>query len=782
MSRHSQFRAWFIILTAALLTIAATSAVAVGALIGFISRMPSLTVLEDYSPPGVTRIYDRTGNTKLADYFNENRHVIPIADIPQHVVNAFIAIEDERFFEHFGIDLQSIARALTADVHARGKAQGASTITMQVARNVVLRQTKKTFGRKIRELLTALQIEHLYSKQQILQFYLNQIFLGAGAYGVEAAAKAYFDKDVKDLSIPEAALLAALPKAPSQLSPFQHKKAAMARRNLVLANMRRLGYIKSDAELREYENTPIELHPPEPTPQLFPYYTDYVRSVMMARESAQTPGDLGDTPSTINASVDLPLQTICEEELSKGLRQVQEMIQPFDDAEFADEEQTMGSVSVGQTRLVRISKVSDTTITVQLNGHTGQIRIPDKLPYFNPEQNLKVGKLVGLTITSVTGNTISGVLANGHVQGAMVLIDVPSGQVLALVGGDSFLDAANDGQWNRAVQGGRQPGSSWKPLLYASAFDEKDSSGRPRFTPGSVELDEPITIGEWSPKNYENNFLGPMALFEALVHSRNVPTVRLFLDIGPKRAVGLYHRFNLVNIPSEWNLPAVPPMALGTPNITPLELTAAYSIFANGGVGTRPIAVRSMMIDSAHPELRVTTPESAQVLSPEAAYMTTRILEDVIHKGTAKETVGKWLQQQIEGGRPMPEMAGKTGTTNDAICAWFVGFTPQVALGICVAYDHTRSLGPKMTGSRVVGPMWSETMDRILQTRNDWKMKFDVPAGIEFADICSKSGKLMTDACVASGDDVFPHAAFKKGTAPTSYCDYHGGGRRVASR
>lgn len=754
--------------------------IGIGVVLGLVSRMPRIQMLDEYSPPGVTRVYDRTGDTKLIEYSTERRELVELEEIPQHVVNAFIAIEDERFYSHAGIDLTSVARAIKADVQSGEKAQGASTITMQVARNVVLQQRLKSWKRKFRELLTALQIERQYSKNQILEFYLNQIFFGAGAYGIEAASETYFDKNVKDLTVPEAALLAALPKAPSDLSPFRHKQAAIARRDLVLANMRRLGYIKTDEELREFEQTPIELHPRPASEEVAPYYADYVRSVMMKDRSMEATSDLGEKPYKVISSVDLQLQRICEQELSKGLRQVQKMIEPFDEGQLAEEEQTLGPVMAGQTRLARITGVTDNSVTVQVRGFHAKIPLPDKPPYFNPQEVLRKGNVIDITVHKMDGKTLDCSLSNGHVQGAAVLINPRTGEILALVGGDDFADVSNDGQWNRAAQGGRQPGSSWKPLLYASAFDQVDSNGAPRFTPGTVEMDEPVSVGNWSPKNYEGNYLGPMALFDALVHSRNVPTVRLFLDIGAKRAVSLYHKFNIVNIPSNWDLPAVAPMALGTPNITPLELTAAYSVFANGGVGIRPIAIKLMVNTADRSDVTAAAREKVNVLSPQAAYMTARIMQDVIRIGTAKETIGKWMQEQTAKGRRMPEMAGKTGTTNDCVVAWFIGYTPDLVLGIYAGYDHMRSLGPKMTGSRVAGPIWAAAMDRILQTRTDWKPAFDVPPGIEFADMCSKSGELMTEACAASGDDVFPHAAFKQGTAPTRACSYHGGSRIAA--
>lgn len=772
--RYPLLRKWVFIFSCVVVILLAGMGMALGALLGYISTMPDIDMLNDYTPPGITRVFDRTGNTQIAQYFAEKREVIHLNDIPPHVVHAFIAIEDERFYNHFGVDLEAIGRAILADLQSGEKAQGASTITMQVARNVVLGQRQKAWARKFKELVTAMQIEQHYSKDQILEFYLNQIFFGASAYGIQAAAKAYFDKDVKDLSVPEAALLAGLPKAPSELSPFRNQERAMDRRNAVLGNMRRLGYIASDEQLKRYKQTPIELHPPKEPKRLASYYADYVRSLLMKDNSMEESSELGQRAYTIISAVDLRLQRICEEELSKGLRQVEAMTEKIKEGRLGDE----AIVAPKQPLLMRIRQVKNDSVVVEGHGLHGEIPLPKVLPYFNPEQVIKPGGLIDILIDEIHNGKVKGTLYDKHVQGAAVLLDARTGEILALVGGDDFDDTANDGQWNRAVQGGRQPGSCWKPLLYASSFDITDpSTGLPRFTPSSTEMDAPLTVGSWSPRNYENNFEGEMPLYEALVESRNVPTVRLFYDIGPKEAVQHYHKFNIVNMPSNWDLPAVGPMALGTANITPLELTGAYSVFANAGSAYRPTSIKHMSSAYDKTNVQFAKPELVKVLSPQAAYMTMHIMQDIVRVGTAKETVGKWQAAQLAAGRQLPEIAGKTGTTNDCVVAWFVGYTPELVLGIYIGYDHQRSLGPKMTGSRVVGPVWVATMDRILQTRNDWKMTFDVPSGLMFRDICSKSGKLATASCYASGDKVFLGTAYKLGTAPTTTCDYHGGGQ-----
>jgi penicillin-binding protein 1A len=776
MRRYPLLRNFFYVFVALVLVFVFAAGGAVGALLGYLDSLPPLDSLENYNPPEVSRVFDRTGNAQLAELFNaERREFVPITEIPDHVKQAFIAIEDERFYSHFGVDLRGIIRALKTNVVGGGKVQGASTLTMQVARNIVLQDRRRVYSRKLREILTALQIEHSFSKDQILEFYLNHMFFGERSNGVQAAARTYFNKSVKDLTVPEAALIAGLLKAPSYLSPMRDPERAKERRNLVLVNMRRLGYIKSDEELQRYLQTPLELNPAPRVRETAPYFVDYVRYWMTKEKSAADSVELSQKGYTIIGTVDLTLQRICEEELSKGLRGVEKEIEEQKPERLEQEASTLGSVKKGQARLARIREVRPDSVVVTLQGYTAEVPLPKSLPYFDPQAVLKPGKLIDIYIQDIHKGKLDAYLYDkSHVQGAAVLLDVKTGEILALVGGDDFFDSANNGQWNRAYLGGRQPGSCWKPLLYASAVDMLDASGKPRFTPAHILQDEPLTFPDgYAPKNYEGRFYGPTCLQEALVKSRNVPTIRLFMEIGPKNAVPLYHRFNMVNRPSNWDLDPVPSMPLGTPNVTPLELAAAYAVFANGGEGIQPHPIRRRFSAKDPTDSAIERPEHTQVLTPQGAYITVRMMMDVIRLGTAKTTVGKWAEEQRAKGRQIPELAGKTGTTNNCFVAWLTGYTPDLVLAVYVGYDQHRSMGPKMVGGKTVGPIWAAMMDRILQTRSDWKMQFDVPPGIEFADICSKSGKHPTDACYASGNSVFQHTAFKAGSTPTGSCDYH---------
>ncbi len=780
---HPLFRKWLMIFLVVLLTGVLGGGLAVGALIGYLESMPPIVKLENYNPPEISRVYDRTGNKQIGEFNgDERRQLVRIKEIPEHVQEAFLAIEDERFYSHFGVDIRGIFRAIAENLSSGGKSQGASTITMQVARNVVLDDLSKNFVRKLKETLIALQMERDFSKDQILEFYLNHIYFGARAYGIQEASRVYFNKQVKDLNVIEAAMLAGLPKAPSSLSPLSgDKKAALDRRNLVLGNMRRLNYIKSETEYKRLASLPIELNEPPKIKREAPYFVDYVGNVLVQENNLKSARDLGQKAYQIISTVDLELQKIVEEELAKALREVELEAESQKPGRLSKQESPVAGK--GLPFLARITEVGKDYIRVSVGGRKGKIPLPEKLPFFHPEKVIKEGGLVDINIVSFNkdGSMEAYLYDKAHVQGAAVLLDVKTGEILALVGGEDFNDSANNGQWNRAFMGGSQPGSCWKPLLYAGAMDV-EVDGKPKYTPGTVIQDEPYSVGAWAPKNYENKYYGPTALYEALVKSRNIPTVKLFMGVGAERSVKIYNNFNLVTRPSDWEIPKYAPVALGTPDINPLELAAAYAALGNKGVGIKPMPIKRLFSSKSASDSKVVKPQEFQVISPQAAYMTTRILQDVVSQGTAKSTIGKWIIEESGEGRKLPEMAGKTGTTNDCFDAWYCGYTPDLALVINVGYDQQRSMGPKMTGGVVVGPIWVAMMDRILKTRNDWQMKFAVPDGIEFRDICSKSGKRVTSACYASGQNVFKNAAFKTGTEPDQNCPFHGGGSYAAEQ
>lgn len=772
---HPLFRKWLTIFLVVMLIGILGSGVALGMLLGYLESLPPIKELENYNPPEISRVYDRTGNRQISEFHSDRRQLVTIKDIPQHVQDAFLAIEDERFYTHFGVDLRGLVRALAENFSSGGRRQGASTITMQVARNIVLNDKSKNFTRKFREILTALQMERDFSKDQILEFYLNEIFFGARAYGIQEASRVYFNKQVKDLSIVEAAMLAGLPKAPSSLNPLTgNKESALERRNLVLGNMRKLNYIKSDQELKRLQAMPITLNEPAPIKREAPYFVSYVSNLLVRENKMQKVNDLGEKAYQVISTVDLELQNILEEELSKALREVEIESESQKASRLSD--QGSPTPSSEKAWLARITDVSDEYIRVSLGGRTARIPLPEKLPLFYPDKVLKKGGLIDIKIVGFNrdGTMEAYLYDKAHVQGAAVLLDVKTGEILAMVGGDDYHDSANNGEYNRAYMGGSQPGSCWKPLLFAGALDVKEG-GKHKYTPGTVIMDEPYSIGTWAPKNYEARHYGATTIYEALVKSRNIPTVKLFMGVGPDRAVKIYNDFNVMVQPSDWNIERYAPVSLGTPNISPLELAAAYAALGNKGVGIEPTPIKRLFSSKSAADARVVKPKEYQVVSPQAAYMTTCMLQDAVSQGTAKSTVGSWVLEQNKKGRKLPEIAGKTGTTNDCYDAWFAGYTPDLALVINIGFDQPRSLGAKMTGGKVAGPIWVAMMDRILKTRNDWQMKFSVPSEIVFRDICSRSGQKATSSCYSSGSTVYKNAAFISGTEPNGSCSTHGG-------
>jgi penicillin-binding protein 1A len=761
---------WLVLFYVVLITVAGLGAAVAGFLMAFIQNLPQLDVLDNYSPPEISRFYDRTGSRNIGEYFSERREVVQYKDVPEHLINAFLAIEDERFHQHYGVDIEAIGRILFQMFFGSGRQQGGSTITMQVARNVVLRDRSRTIFRKAREMLIALQIERYYSKEQILEFYMNESFLGSRSYGVQAASRRYFSKDVRDLTVPEAALIAGLPKAPSSLSPLINPDRAKARRDLVLAKMFELKYIKTREELERYQASPVVTSAAPVSRTLHPYFTTFSANTVMRDNGMRTTSELGEKGFSVITTLDTKLQGILEEELRRHLVLVERKIE-------AQKGGRQGMIRPGQpNRMARIRSRAPDHIMVTYNGMTARVPLPEKLPYFEPDRVLRPGNLIDVRIIDIRRGKLEAALYDStHVQGAAVLLDVRTGEILAMAGGADYNDTGNNGQWNRAVQGGRQPGSSWKPLLYASALDQKDSRGRAMFTPSTPLDDSPITIGGWSPKNYEGKFSGPTSLHECLVRSRNVPTVNLFMALqrihGRDGLLNLYRRFNLAEGPTGWKLSSDPPMSLGTPNTTPLSLASAYAVFANGGVGVTPTAIKRVS-SSKTGETRVVRPPANQVISPLAAFQITRALQDAVSRGTAAATVGAWRRNAMGRGLKVPEVAGKTGTTNDCFVAWFVGYTPDLVLAVYVGFDQHRSMGPKMVGGGTCGPIWSSIMDRVLATRSDWRQKFELTGGLEFRDICSVTGLIATDACKSAGGSIVQNAAFQPGTAPNQNC-YH---------
>jgi penicillin-binding protein 1A len=634
----------------------------IGSSVGFILYsawdLPEVQALESYKPSITTRVYSDS-NQLLAEFFIENRTPVILSDVPEALIKALVATEDTRFYSHRGLDYRGIARALYRNVRSGKVLEGGSTLTQQLAK-VLFLTPERSYMRKIKEMALALKIEQRYTKQEILSLYLNQIYFGSGAYGVEAAAQTYFGKQVKDLSLAECALLAGIPRSPKYYSPFKSRERAFSRRSHVLNRLVATGTI-TEAQAREASRMPL---PTQPTiqqkgPAPAPYFVEYIRQKVEERfgSSILYSGGLN-----IYTSINNVLQSYAEKALVTGL----EKLEP---------------------KLYRKRK--------QLQ----------------------------------------------PLQAAIIAMDPSTSQIRAMVGGRDF----NKSQFNRAWQALRQPGSAFKPIVYAAAIERGFSAtDMLSDTPMSIKVDAKKT---WMPENFTRTYQGDVTLRNALAQSLNVPTVRLMSKIGIEETIR-YARMLGIKSP----LKAVLPLALGSSDVTLLELTSAYSVFANGGIRLDPIAIL-LITDSSGRVLYGNDSMPVQAMKPETAYIITNLLKGVIERGTGGKA--------RELGRPV---AGKTGTTNDYRDAWFIGYTPYLVTGVWVGFDDQRSLGPKATGSRAALPVW---LDFMMQAHhNQDPVDFSIPNGILFRNIDPRTGLLSTEHCKLSLRE-----AFLPGTEPRTFCE-----------
>ena len=772
---------WFRIFMILLAVMTIFSTASFGVLMGYIKNLPPIEELENYQPKQKTLIYERTGQQQVGNFTSDegNRELVKIRDCPAQLANAFIAIEDRRFHQHFGIDLRSFLRALKKNIQTKSFTEGFSTITLQLPRNILPDQVsrEKKIARKLKESLLALQIEKRYSKDQILEFYLNQIYLGNLSFGVVSAARNYFDKDLDELTLAESALIAGLPQLPTKYNPWINEDAARGRRNDVLDAMLGEGMI-DEAEWQQARDESIELHRPKSTYRTAPYFVEHLRREMV-RDPAFNNADLHQRGYAIRSTLDLGLQTIVDEELRAGLSRVEEVnglkgaeaawqnIKPDRFVNYEVKKWQDTTLASGQARLGKIVDIEDGLLKVRIPDraagldYNGEVILPDKLPYFHPENTIKITNLsyIDVLVTDVDKRTATfqGELYDKtHIQGAVVILDASNGDVLAMSGGADFWDTVNNGQWNRAVQSARQPGSCLKPFYYAYALT-KDLS------PGTIIIDESFAIGNYAPRNFEDTFFGPTTLRECLEHSRNVPTVMLYeLILGREPANRFVRKFDFIPDVRPWLLRAEAPTCLGNTNINLLELCAAYVPFINQGIGFRPRSVSRIDYADNGILAKEFKADENSVLSAANAYLMTSMLQGVMIDGTGKLNIHRHLKD-LPGA---PEMAGKTGTTNDCVDAWFMGYTPQLVVGVWVGFDSVRTMGPNMTGSRTAGPIWTAIVKRIIEEQPVWTAtkSFTVPDDIIYCDIDRTTGLLAST--VTPSQFIMKNVAFLKGTEP----------------
>ena len=757
-----------------------------GAIWHFSKDLPDYSQLQDYEPPVMTRVHAVDGSL-LGEYAKERRLYLPIQAVPKLVINAFLAAEDKNFYEHGGIDFAGIARAAMLYVQQYGsgrRPQGASTITQQVAKNFLL-TNEVSFSRKIKEALLAMKIERAFSKEKILELYLNEIYLGMGAYGVAAASLLYFDKSVHELSVAEAAYLAALPKAPNNYHPFRQRERAVERRNYVIERMAEDHYITAQ-EAEKAKKDPLKITPRPTGAHIFAaeYFAEEVRRYIYENYTEQK---LYEGGLSVRTTLDPKMQVLARKVLVDGFVHFDEQQGyrgPVNKIDLAGEwgaklADVKALTDVAPWRLAVVLEADDASARIGLQPahepggglakqrETGTIAL----------EGVKWAKPTSGPMRGKTPSKVSQVLAPGdvvyvepfagkdgqfrlhqvpEVSGAIVAMDPQTGRVLAMAGGFSY----DQSQFNRATQALRQPGSSFKPIVYATALDNG-------YTPSTVVLDAPIEIdtgtGIWAPENYTRKYYGPSTLRFGIEQSRNVMTVRLAQDIGMPLIGEYARRFGIYD-----SLPPYLSFALGAGETTLLRMVGAYAMFDNGGRKIQPTLIDRIQDRYGHTIYKHDARECRgceagkwesqneptlidkreRVLDPMTAYQITSIMEGVVQRGTA--TVVK------EVGKPI---AGKTGTTNDEKDAWFIGFSPDLVVGVYLGYDKPRHLGRGATGGVLAAPIVRDFMKVALADKP--AVPFRVPAGIKLIRIDPKSGMRA-----GPGDQRVILEAFKPGTAP----------------
>ena len=733
--------------------------------------LPDYTQLKNYEPPVMTRVHAGDGSV-LAEYSRERRLYLPSSAIPALVKEAFISAEDKSFYTHNGVDPEGIVRAALVQIQG-GHMQGASTITQQVAKNFLL-TNERSYDRKIKEALLSFRIESTYSKEKILELYMNEIYLGLGNYGVAAAALNYFGKSVHELSVAECAYLAALPKGPNNYHPFLHAERATERRNWVIDRMVENGYVsKSDGE--KAKSQPLGVTPRVLSPNTYSagFFAEEVRRELSERYGEKK---LYEGGLSVRTTLDPKMQGIARKALADGLVR-------YDEAHgFRGPMRHIDTAGDWGPPLADVPALGDVApwklaVVLDMNGNEARIGLqPKKLPDGSVDRERDTGTMepVGLHWTRgdarnglTPGDVIYAEPLDGkpgqyrlrqipEVSGAIIAMDPYTGRVFSMVGGFSF----DQSEFNRATQAMRQPGSSFKPFVYATALDNG-------YTPSSVVLDEPITIslgpgmGSWTPQNFEGKSGGPHTLRYGVEHSINQMTVRLARDVGMPLIAEYAKRFGIYD-----DLPPYLSMSLGAGETTLMRMTTAYSMLANGGK-----KIKSTLIDRIQDRWGHTIykhdericegcneanfdpdeepkliDKREQVLDPLTAYQITSIMEGVIQRGTGQviKSVGKHL-------------AGKTGTTNDAKDLWFVGYSPDLTVGVFMGYDRPQSLGDSAQAALYTAPIFRDFMAMELKGKPD--IPFRVPPGIKLISVDARSGQRSS----GSGSIL---EAFKPGTAP----------------
>ena len=645
-------------------------------------RCPSVEVLDEYTPRQTSKLFAADGRF-IAEIGLERRTVVKIDQIPTVVRNAFVVTEDKRFYEHAGVDWRRVPSAILNDLRTRSWSQGFSTITMQLARNIFPERIsrEKSLVRKLKEAKVARAIESKYPKDRILELYLNQIYLGNGAYGVESAAERYFGKSVKDLNLAEAATLASIPKGPGRYDPRRFPDRVIQRRNTIIELLRRSGDI-SDADASLARAYPLRLARKTDAGEFAPYFVEWVRQLLDEQFGRQ----LYEQGLKVYTTLDVELQSAAERALETQLRAIEA-------------------------------------------GKFGAYKHETYEHY---------------TARAIDNDNENAAANSPYLQGAFVAMDPRDGSIRALIGGRSF----DDSKFNRAVQALRQPGSTFKPIVYADAIQ----NGRP---PSYILDDSPLSYtpqgGQtWEPQNYDNKFEGKMPLRRALYESRNLATIRLGMELGEASVIDEARKFGLTSA-----IPPYPSIHIGAASVYPIEMVSAYSAFATLGNRSAPMAI--VRVENQKGDvLWSPSPQRTAVLSPEEAWLMVDMMKDVVRRGTAAGTVGSVFH--------LPA-GGKTGTTNDGTDVWFIGYTSDLVAGVWMGLDRPQKIKANAQGGVLAAPAWTAFMNQVYKRKPaapDWPR----PSGLVTQTVDITTNTLWTDGC----GGVRAAEYFIPGTEPTQVC------------
>jgi len=747
-ARASAHRRWPWIALGALLVLAA----ACGGALGYFMRfdLPDVRALEDYNPPEMSRVLAADGS-ELSTFAEQRRILVSYGEIPPLFRQALVAVEDAGFYDHTGIDFTGILRALWRDLTSLRLAQGGSTLTQQLARNLFL-YPDKTLRRKVQEAFLALEIERQYTKEEILRFYCNQVYMGHGRWGIEAASRFYFGKTARELSLPQAALLAGVIQRPESLSPFKHPERAMKRRNHVLRRMVEEGLL-DDRSAALAEQEPLGVSQRRGSEQIAPYFVEEVRRWTQEKYGSSS---LYREGLEVRTTLDPQLQRYANEAMDFGLRQLDKrqgwrgvtrrVPDDADPAQWSPESWAAG-LELGRVVDGVVIAVDKDGATVRVGPYTGTLG-PEQIEWTresDPRQLLRSGDVIRVRLEQVADETAARLSLEQEpaVEAAIVAIEPATGAVRALVGGFDFERS----EWDRAIQSRRQTGSAFKPLLYAAALAEG-------WTLADTLLDEPTVFLDarrpdpYQPENYTDKYYGTVTLRTALEKSANIATVKLLNAVGYDRVIDTARRLGIRS-----DLQPYPSLALGAFGATLLDLTAAYGTFANQGVLVEPHLVADVrnrdgaLIERIEPTVR-------DAVSPQIAFLMNRVLSGVITDGTGRAAASLNFP-----------LAGKTGTTDNNTDAWFIGYSPSLAVGVWVGFDEPVSLGSRETGALAALPIWRAFMERAI--REMPQEDFVQPPGVTIASVDRHTG---LKAHLGADCSSVISEVFVSGTEPTTYC------------